>query len=231
MMRPKAVRVRSQPIPMRDGHAGGDHEEVVDGHGGAENPRLAVAQIEPARRDGRRSPRHADQVFQHEHQREGQEELERLVAVVDEAEEAALDDHAHEAHREPAQRQGDDEERRRPAVRGEVRDGRHAGVRAQGVERPAGQVEDLLHAEDHLQSRGHEEEDGGVEHTAHQDVHEVRGHSRGVYSMTRSARLRSDGGSVRPRALAVFRLITSSNLVGCSTGRSPGLAPLKIRSM
>jgi hypothetical protein len=29
--------------------------------------------------------------------------------------------------------------------------------------------------------------------------------------------------------LAVCKLMTSSNLVGCSTGRSAGLAPLKIR--
>src|SRR4029453_17455631 len=35
-------------------------------------------------------------------------------------------------------------------------------------------------------------------------------------------------GIVRPRALAVLRLITNSNLVGCSTGRSAGFAPLKI---
>ena len=33
-----------------------------------------------------------------------------------------------------------------------------------------------------------------------------------------------------PRAFAVLRLIASSNFVGCSTGRSPGLAPLRIRS-
>ncbi len=33
---------------------------------------------------------------------------------------------------------------------------------------------------------------------------------------------------VRPSALAVLRLITSSNFVGCSTGRSPGLAPCRI---
>ena len=33
---------------------------------------------------------------------------------------------------------------------------------------------------------------------------------------------------VRPRALAVLRLMTSANLVGCSTGRSAGLAPLRI---
>src|SRR5436190_10424072 len=32
---------------------------------------------------------------------------------------------------------------------------------------------------------------------------------------------------VRPNALAVLRLSTSSNLVGCSTGRSAGLASLR----
>jgi hypothetical protein len=35
---------------------------------------------------------------------------------------------------------------------------------------------------------------------------------------------------VSPSALAVLRLITSSNLVGCSMGRSPGLVPLRILS-
>ena len=33
------------------------------------------------------------------------------------------------------------------------------------------------------------------------------------------------GGIVRPICLAVFGLITNSNLVGCSTGKSPGFAP------
>jgi hypothetical protein len=32
------------------------------------------------------------------------------------------------------------------------------------------------------------------------------------------------GGIVTPSAFAVFRLTTSSTLVGCSTGMSPGLA-------
>jgi hypothetical protein len=35
---------------------------------------------------------------------------------------------------------------------------------------------------------------------------------------------------VRPSALAVLRLTTSSNFVGCSTGRSAGFAPRKILS-
>jgi hypothetical protein len=32
---------------------------------------------------------------------------------------------------------------------------------------------------------------------------------------------------VIPRAWAVFRLITSAHVAGCSTGRSAGLAPLR----
>src|SRR5258708_6072486 len=48
------------------------------------------------------------------------------------------------------------------------------------------------------------------------------------YSITSSARASNEGGTVRPSALAVLRLITSSYLVGCSTGRSEGLVPLRI---
>jgi hypothetical protein len=50
------------------------------------------------------------------------------------------------------------------------------------------------------------------------------------YSITWSARPSSDGGIVSPSAFAVLRLITSSNLVGCSTGRSAGFVPLRILS-
>ena len=50
------------------------------------------------------------------------------------------------------------------------------------------------------------------------------------HSITSSARASSVGGTMMPSAFAVFRLITSSNLVGCSTGRSAGFAPLKILS-
>src|SRR5579884_993289 len=49
------------------------------------------------------------------------------------------------------------------------------------------------------------------------------------HSMTSSARARIDCGTVRPSALAVFRLMTSSNLVGWTTGRSAGFSPLRIR--
>ena len=50
-----------------------------------------------------------------------------------------------------------------------------------------------------------------------------------AYSTTSSARTSNDGGTVRPSALAAFRLIASSNFEGCITGRSAGLAPLRIR--
>jgi hypothetical protein len=49
-----------------------------------------------------------------------------------------------------------------------------------------------------------------------------------LYSISSSARASKEGGTVRPSALAVFMLITNSNLVGCSTGRSEGLVPLRI---
>ena len=51
-----------------------------------------------------------------------------------------------------------------------------------------------------------------------------------LHSITSSARASSVGGTSRPSALAVLRLMTSSNLVGCCTGRSAGFSPLRMRS-
>jgi hypothetical protein len=48
--------------------------------------------------------------------------------------------------------------------------------------------------------------------------------------MTSVAWKRTAGGMVRPSAWAVFRLMTSSKVVGCSTGKSAGLAPFRILS-
>src|SRR6266478_7322465 len=50
------------------------------------------------------------------------------------------------------------------------------------------------------------------------------------YSITRSARTSTEGGMASPSVLAVLRLISSSNFVGCSTGKSAALAPLRILS-
>ena len=49
------------------------------------------------------------------------------------------------------------------------------------------------------------------------------------HSITSSARASSCGGTVMPSILAVSWLMTSSNLVDCTTGRSAGFAPLSMR--
>src|SRR5437879_628881 len=50
------------------------------------------------------------------------------------------------------------------------------------------------------------------------------------HSITASARASTASGTSMPSALAVFRLITSSYLVGACTGRSAGFSPLRMRS-
>src|SRR6266699_2455522 len=50
------------------------------------------------------------------------------------------------------------------------------------------------------------------------------------HSITSSAARRMPSGTSIPSALAVLRLTMNLNLVGSCTGRSPGLAPLRMRS-
>src|SRR5204863_8103303 len=50
------------------------------------------------------------------------------------------------------------------------------------------------------------------------------------YSIISVARTRKVSGMLRPSAVAVVRLMTRSNRVGCSTGMSAGFAPRKILS-
>ena len=52
-----------------------------------------------------------------------------------------------------------------------------------------------------------------------------------AYLITLSALASTFGGIVRPICFAALRLITNSNLVGCSMGRSAGLAPFRILSI
>src|SRR5262249_11868506 len=56
------------------------------------------------------------------------------------------------------------------------------------------------------------------------------GESPPLHSMTSSARSRIAAGIFRPSVLAVFRLTTSWNRVGCCMGKSAGLAPFRILS-
>jgi hypothetical protein len=48
------------------------------------------------------------------------------------------------------------------------------------------------------------------------------------HSITSSVMASSDGGTSMPSALAVPRLMTNSNLTDWTTGRSAGLAPLRM---
>ena len=50
------------------------------------------------------------------------------------------------------------------------------------------------------------------------------------YSITSVARASTVGGTSRPSALEVLRLIAISYLVGACTGRSAGFSPLRMRS-
>ena len=46
-----------------------------------------------------------------------------------------------------------------------------------------------------------------------------------------SANVSTVAGIASPITFAVLRFMTSSNLVGCSTGKSPGFSPLRMRSI
>src|SRR5215472_17426457 len=50
------------------------------------------------------------------------------------------------------------------------------------------------------------------------------------YSITSSAATSRDCGTARSSILAVWALMTSSNLLACTTGKSAGFAPLRMRA-
>src|SRR3974390_3546412 len=50
-----------------------------------------------------------------------------------------------------------------------------------------------------------------------------------LHSITPSAVVSTQGGTVRPNIRAVSALLTSSNFVACTTGKSAGFSPLRIR--
>jgi hypothetical protein len=57
---------------------------------------------------------------------------------------------------------------------------------------------------------------------------EQRDERASFHSITSSARASRFGGTSMPSARAVGRLMTSSNLLDCTTGKSAGLAPLRM---
>src|SRR5260370_42650335 len=58
---------------------------------------------------------------------------------------------------------------------------------------------------------------------------EQRDELAAIHSITSSARAMSVGGISSPIVLAALRLITSSNLVGWTTGRVAGFSPFRMR--
>src|SRR5262245_7935073 len=58
---------------------------------------------------------------------------------------------------------------------------------------------------------------------------EQRDELAAFHSITSSVRASSVAGPLRPRVLAVWALMTSSNFDVCTTGRSAGFAPLRMR--
>src|SRR5262249_4763270 len=64
----------------------------------------------------------------------------------------------------------------------------------------------------------------------HSRAAEQRDEIAALHSISSSASASSVGGTSRPSALAVLKLITNSYLVGACTGRSAGFAPLRMRS-
>ena len=65
---------------------------------------------------------------------------------------------------------------------------------------------------------------------AHGQDRDIGSAANTAYSITSSASTSRPCGIVRPSPLAVLRLMTRSNLVGCSTGISPGFVPRNILS-
>ena len=57
-----------------------------------------------------------------------------------------------------------------------------------------------------------------------------RARCRLAHSITASARSSMLGGTVKSSDLAVLRLVSNKNFVGCSIGRPAGLAPFRILS-
>src|SRR5262249_33873381 len=102
----------------------------------------------------------------------------------------------------------------------EPRDRREPGIRHGGeARRPALQEAPATHRHArHAPRRGGG--GGGVTAVA----------PRGRYSITSSARASNVGGTTRPSAFAVFRLMTSSKREACTTGRSAGFSPLRMRA-
>jgi hypothetical protein len=100
----------------------------------------------------------------------------------------------------------------------------HDLVRAQRGDVPAAKY-DLAVAVD--QYPGERPEQGGLARAVRPEQRDELAPLH--YSITSSARPDRGSGTVMPSALAVLRLMKSSTLVACWTGRSAGFSPFRTR--
>src|SRR5262249_3728023 len=107
---------------------------------------------------------------------------------------------------------------------------------------------DVTGVSEALPERGHElgpfSSEGGIDEADHRHRRLLRARRQrprrraakqgdelaAVHSITPTARSSRPIGSSIPNARAALRLTMSENLVGCCTGKSPGLTPLRMRS-
>ena len=151
--------------------AGADHEQVVDRHAEIGPGDLAVDEIDVVERLRIGAPDEAKGVLEHQNERERQQQLETLVAIVDRAEHP-LDGWSDGGHQQAGGKQHRQQHpRRQPSVH-RKRDQRDAEVGAERVERAAGQVDDLLHAEHELQPGRDQKKHSGMENAAEKEIGE-----------------------------------------------------------
>src|SRR5262245_52820173 len=119
-----------------------------------------------------------------------------------------------------------------PLSRGEVRCGSFASILPCPFSRPLSPTADTVR---HLTRSPHRRAIGLLrarrERPCRRRAAEQRDEIAALHhSITSSAAACRVSGTVRRSALAVARLITSSNLVGCSIGSSDGGVPLRMRA-
>ena len=146
-----------------------DHHQIIDGNTEITGIDRAVNQVRIIEGARIGAPEEAEHVLEHEQERERQKQLKALVAPVDAAQHP-LDRRPDGAQQQSREDEPGKDEPGREAKLGGVGDKGDAEIRAERVERSAGQIDDLLHAEHELQAGRDQKQNGGVKHAADQDV-------------------------------------------------------------
>ena len=128
-----------------------------------------------------RSPDQHDQIFDHQRQAEGRQQLKQFRDMIYPAQQHHFDQHADRCNDERRRQNTRPESKRVRKSFGQ----REGDISAQHVERAMGEIDDPGHAENDRQSRGHEKQRGRARKTG-QELNDVKGHFR-----IRSKRLRA----------------------------------------